>query len=257
MRVSSKTFVSSFLSFALASVSSIALTAPAGASSTDVACADRVVVAGLSSSERTPAMRQRVITIAAHAAIGAAVCDTDLAVYGVAGSAQIFQLLANDDVAPFVPTGPNADVRRSRLDGDAEPTFTRIATRRLDAAYRDAPDASVSSVATLYSTAAEHASSDTHVVIVTDGVNHDDVVDLDRPLNAGEGKQLATTLDIPRISNPQTTVVGLGQVDADHPAPGNSWSTEVRAFNRKVCALSDATRCRLFSVASTGEALGS
>ena len=107
----------------------------------------------------------------------------------------------------------------------------------------------------LYATAAEHATSHTDVLLLSDGVNHDTQVNLNRPLPPGEGQHLADRIAVVRIGNQLTTVVGVAQVDAIRPVPGPSWPVEVRSFNQRLCQRSGARRCRLFPVASIADVL--
>ena len=220
-------------------------------------CADRQVVVGLSSAERSPEMQRFAVNVIAEVALSAAVCGRSGEAFGVAGGGQVFALLSGDDVARFAPQGPNRAVRIGRLNPNAATDVAKLVADRLNAAYEAAGEPSVSSIAALYAVAAEHAGHDTDVIFVTAGVNHDAEVDLNRPLQQGEGAQLAESVSVPRIGNATTTVVGVAQMDATRPVPGPSWPAEIRTFNDAICQRSGAQRCRLFSVASTAEALQS
>jgi hypothetical protein len=93
------------------------------------------------------------------------------------------------------------------------------------------------------------------VLLVTDGVHHDQDVDLDRPLSPSEGRRLADDVPVPRVPAERTTVLGIAQVDADHPVPGVTWPREIRAFNARLCERSGADECRLYTTASVSDAL--
>jgi hypothetical protein len=225
------------------------------ADATVAECADRQVVVGLSSAERSPDLQRFAVGVVTQVAVSAAVCARSGEAFGVAGGGQVFPLLSSDDVARFAPRGPNRAVRLGRLDPNAATQITKLVADRLHAAYRAAGEPTVSSVAALYAVAAEHASRNTDVILVTVGVNHDTQVDLNHPLAPGEGQRLAETVSVPRVGNRVTTVVGVAQMDATRPVPGPSWPAEIRSFNDRVCRRSGARRCRLFSVASVAEAL--
>lgn len=221
----------------------------------DVApCANRVVIVALSSSERSPRMAQNALEVVAQVGVSSAVCGRSGQAFAVAGGGEVFSLLSGDDVARFAPAGPNRAVRLSRLGTDTEAKVHDLVSGRLRAAYTaGAPLAS--SIAALYQVAAEHADPDTDIILITDGVNSDSQVNLNRPLQSGDGSRLANKISIPAIGNRLTTVIGIAQVDSATPPPGPSWPTEVRAFNERLCERSGAHACRLFSVASTVDAL--
>jgi hypothetical protein len=218
-------------------------------------CADRQIDVGLSSPERTPALRRFAVEVTTQAAVSAAVCGRDAEAFAVAGGGAVFSLLSTDDVARFTPKGPNRTVRIARLDPTASRTIEALVAGRLRRAYQADRTPTVSSIAALYEVAAEHAGPSTDVIMVTAGVNHDTQVDLNRPLAAGDGERLGATVSIPKVADHVTTVVGIAQVDATIPVPGPSWPAEIRSFNEQVCRASGARRCRLFSVASVADAL--
>jgi hypothetical protein len=218
-------------------------------------CADRQIEVGLSSPERTPLLQRFAVQVIAEAAVSAAVCNRAAEAFAVGGGGAVFSLLSTDDVARFTPKGPNRAVRVGRLDPTVSRTIEALVADRLHRAYLADRTPAVSSIAALYEVAAEHAGPTTDVVMVTAGVNHDGQVDLNRPLETGDGARLAAVVSIPRVADHVTTVVGIAQVDAAIPVPGPSWPAEIRSFNERVCRASGAGDCRLFSVASVIEAL--
>lgn len=217
-------------------------------------CADRQIVVGMSSPERTPELQRFAVEVATQAAVSAAVCGRDAEAFAVAGGGAVFSLLSTDDVARFTPRGPNRAVRLARLDPTMSRTIEALVAARLHRTYQADRTPTVSSIAALYEVAAEHAGPNNDVLMVTAGVNHDAQVNLNRPLPTGDGARLAAVVSIPKVANHVTTVVGIAQVDATIPVPGPSWPDEIRAFNERVCRASGARRCRLFSVASVADA---
>jgi hypothetical protein len=225
-------------------------------SNTDIApCAAREVEVGLSSPERSTAMQKFAVDLIKAVGLSAAVCGQTGEAYGVAGGGQVFPLLSQDDVAVIAPQGPNRAVRLARLDPAAGPKLAALVAGRLHAAYQADGDPTVSSVAALYAVAAEHAGRMTDLVLLSAGVNHDTQIDLNRPLDPGDGERLARNLSVATVHNRATTLVGIAQVDASRPVPGPSWPTEVRSFNQQLCQRSRPERCRIFSIASVTEAL--
>lgn len=224
---------------------------PVGA---DVPCRERVIAVHLSSSDRTPERRSFVIGLLEQALVSAAVCDERLDATGVAGGGTFVPLVTTDDADAIAPEGPNPTVRRSRFGADDEAEARALVTHRVDAALAEA-DGSTTTVAALYRRLAEHAGPETDAVLVTDGVNDDVELDLNRVLEAGEGARLADGVAVPEIGNRTTTIVGVAQVDAGTPVPGSTWPAEVRSFNERLCRRSAAGDCRLFSTASVTDAL--
>lgn len=217
-------------------------------------CSNRIVIVGLSSSERSPELERSAIDVVTQLGVSSAVCARSAEAFAVAGGGKVFALLSSEDVARFTPEGPNRAVRLSRVASDTEAKVRDLVSGRLREAYTSgAPLAS--SIVALYRVAAEHSGPDTDIILVTDGVNADAQVNLNRPLQVGDGSRLASNIPMPAIGNRQTTVIGIAQVDSTTPPPGPSWPSEVRAFNQRLCERSRAHACRLFSVASTSEAL--
>jgi hypothetical protein len=217
-----------------------------------VPCRQRVIAVQLSSSDRAPTRRSQVIDLLETSAISATVCDTPVVAYGVAGGA-VVTLVTSDDVAHLIPAGP-LRVRQTRFRSEHVAEVRNLVTRRLDEALKGS-DGATTTVVALYHAVSEHAGSDSDVILVTDGVNHDDEVDLNRRLVRGEGRRLAASVDVPTIGNRVTTVVGLGQVDSRTPVPGRTWSGEIHSFNQTLCLRSGAGACRLYSAATTTEVL--
>jgi hypothetical protein len=219
------------------------------------ACAERRIEVSVSSSERSPALQDLAMNVMTEMALSAAVCAEKGEAVAVAGGGQIILLITEDDIAGYTPKGPNRAVREARLDPSAADELKRLAMRRLSAAYETAGTPDVSSVGALYADAAQHAGPQTDVVMILDGVQHDEQVDLNRPLEPGDGERLAGVVHIEVVNNRFTTLVGLAQVDASSAAPGSSWGTEVLSFNETACRQSQPKRCRLFETASVQEVL--
>ena len=164
-------------------------------------------------------------------------------------------LMTSDDVAKFAPEGPNRSVRLGRLNRNAESRIAALVAARLAAAYKSDRAPATSSIAALYAVAAEHATTKTDLIILSDGVNEDTQANLNRPLKPGDGEHLADRVAVPPIHNHLTTMVGIAQVDASHAVPGPSWPAEIRGFNESLCARTRAQRCRFFAVAAVAEVL--
>lgn len=220
-----------------------------------VPCASRVVGIQLSSSDRTAARRELIIDTLQAVVLSAAACARPSGAYGVSGGGSVAPILTDVTAADLTPIGPNEKVRRSRLTVEDKRQARELLTQRLDKAYQSI-DGATSSVAAIYRVVGEHAGPGTQVVLITDGVNSDDTVNLNRPLGKGEGQRLAESVEVAEIGNVKTTIVGIAQVDSRLAVPGPSWSTEVFAFNKALCKKSKADKCRLFSTASVQELLG-
>lgn len=219
-----------------------------GAAVADADCAERVVVVATSSSERSEAMRRRAVGVAAAAIESAMVCDTPVTAMAVSGGGRALLLVEEGQLASWAPPGGNARLRARRLDESTKDEILKHIAGALDSAY-ETVDATPSSIPALYRVAGDHASSATHLVVVTDGVHSADGVDLNRPLAMGEGARLADDLNVAQIGNASTTIVGVAQVDAGLDPPGAQWVDEVRAFNEAICVASDAETCRVLAEA--------
>lgn len=221
----------------------------------EIGCADRTVVVDLSSSVRSERWRNTVVELVASAGASAAVCDQSVSAVAVVGGGLVLPLLTTGDID--VPLGPNDRVRRSRFTAEDHAAVRAIVVANLDSLLSEPMAVDTTSIAALYHAAAEHSGPDTGVLLITDGVNQDEVADLNRPLIEGDGSALASLLTVPSIGNRQTTIVGLGQLDAVGAAPGVTWSVEVRSFNIALCKQTKAGECRPFAVAEAEEALAS
>ena len=219
-----------------------------------VSCASRVIVVETSSSDRSPALSNfadRVINAAAQSAV---VCNDSLSAYGVAGGGAESPIITTDDLGGFTPIGPTAQIRSLRFDSTHRSALDRLVSTRLRAAY-DAGDPRVTSIAALYLVASEHLADPTQVLLITDGVNDDSQVNLNRPLASGAGSELARALSVSQLPNATVTIVGLAQVDASSAPPSPLWSSEIQNFNAVLCHESRARLCRLYAVASVTESL--
>jgi len=219
-----------------------------------LSCAPRVIVVDLSSSARSPnvsGLAQQVIEAAAQSAV---ICADSLSAYGVSGGGAVTTILTSDDIAPFTPIGPTAQVREVRFTSEDQTAFDNLITRRLWTAYSGA-DPRVTSIAAMYDVAAQQGSVDSQVVFITTGVNEDQTVNLNQPLGTGEGADLARRVAVPHLMARSITEVGVAQVDSTTPPPSTQWPQEVLAFNAALCRAAGVKTCRMFDLASPSEVL--
>ncbi len=231
------------------------MTSHAGSNAAIADCADRQVETDLSSSNRSPLAERFAVDVVTQTMLSALVCDRPADAFGVAGGGEVIPLVTSDDLAPYAPKGPNRAVRLGRLSSNAESKIAELVAARLHAAYQTDGSSATSSIGALYAVAAEHAAPKTDLILLSDGVNEDTQVDLNRPLQLGEGQRLADRIAVPAIRNQLTTIVGIAQVDASRAVPGPSWPAEINGFNERLCARTRAQRCRFFSVASVSDVL--
>ena len=217
-------------------------------------CASRVIIVDTSSSDRSPELANfadRAINAAAESAV---VCGTSLAVYGVAGGGAETTIVTTDNLAGFTPFGPTPQIRALRFSATRQSELDRFVSFRLRLTY-DAGDPRVTSVTALYWAASQYLTRGVQVLLITDGVNEDSQVNLNRPLATGDGAQLAHTLSVSSLRGAIVTVVGLAQVDAGDAPPSTQWPDEIWSFSATLCHKAKASRCRLFAVASVSQSL--
>jgi hypothetical protein len=217
-------------------------------------CAPRVIEVDLSSAARSPQLSGLGQQIIEQAATSAIVCDDNLSVYGVSGGGALSTILTSDDLGAFTPMGPTPQVRSARFGGAQQSALDRLITQRLKAGYQGG-DPSITSIGALYNVAAQQSVPGTQVVMITTGVNNDQLVNLNQPLGTGEGAALAKRVPIPRVNAHQITVVGVAQVDASTPPPSPQWPEEVQSFNQALCQASGVPTCRILDLASASESL--
>jgi hypothetical protein len=192
-----------------------------------------------------------VIEAAAQSAV---VCADSLSAYGVSGGGAVTTILTSDDIASFIPIGPNAQVREVRFTSEDRTALDNLITKRLSTAY-SGTDPKVTSVAAMYDIAAQQSSADSQVVFITTGVNEDETVNLNQPLGTGEGAALARRVEIPRLMASSITEVGVAQVDSTTPPPSTQWPQEVLGFNAALCRAAGVKTCRMFDLASPSRVL--
>jgi hypothetical protein len=247
-------------SIALASVTGAALLlyslrAPSSESTTQgLSCAPRLIVVDTSSEARSPKLSVLTQLVIEQAAQSAVVCESSLSTYAVSGGGEVTPILTSDNLTAYTPLGPTPEIRATRFTPDQRAALDRLVTDELRSAYRQG-DPSLTSVSALFQLASEQSDPQTDVVFVTAGVNHDSVVDLDRPLATGQGVQLAKEVAVPRVVAHQITIVGLAQMDSTLSPPSPMWGAQVLAFNSALCTASRAARCRLFELASVTQIL--
>jgi len=167
---------------------------------------------------------------------------------------QVTPIITTDDLANYTPIGPNVQIRSTRFSAAEQAALDRLVTSQLRASYHSG-DPSVTSLAALYQLGTEQSTSRTDVVMLSTGVNHDTVVDLNQPLASGQGAILARRISIPKIAALNLTIVGLAQVDSALPPPSAEWPSQVLSFNLALCRASHAAHCRLFEMASPTQVL--
>lgn len=240
---------------ALATGVAFVATIEAGEARDVLPCRDRVMATDVSSLGRTDEFRDGTVEWATQLAVDAAVCETDLSVVAVRGGGVVRPLLTTTDIDGFTPEGPTAKIRASRFDPADETAIVDLVAERLDAALAEGDGAEHLSLPALYTAAAERSEPDTEVILLTHGVHTEGEVDLNRPLVAGEGVELADRVAVPPINARRVIVVGVAQVDSITAPPGATWVTEVRSFNESVCRSAGADVCAVLSTATPKEAL--
>jgi len=215
-----------------------------------------VIVVDTSSSDRSPALSNladRVINAAAQSAV---VCNDSLSVYGVAGGGAESTIITTDDLGVFAPIGPTEQIRSLRFSSAQRSALDSLISARLQAAY-DTGNPSLTSVPALYWAASEYLTRGVQVLLITDGVNEDAQLNLNKTLAVGAGATLARSITVSSLRGATVTIVGLAQVDANTAPPSSVWPNEIRNFNADLCRTSRATLCRLFGLASISQSLNS
>ena len=243
----------------LGGVAAVAIGIPGPETSNEdpfISCASRVIVIDTSSSDRSPVLSnlaKRVITAAAKSAV---VCNDSLSVYGVAGGGAESTIVTTDDLTRFTPIGPTAQIRSLRFKSAQRSALNSLISARLRAAY-DTSDPNVTSVPALYWAASEYLTRGVQILLITDGVNDDAHLNLNKPLAVGAGAMLAQSVTVSSLRGATVTIVGLAQVDANAAPPSAVWPSQIRNFNAVLCHASGATLCRLFALASITQSLDS
>ena len=113
-----------------------------------------------------------------------------------------------------------------------------------------------STIPALYAAAAEHATAETDLILLTDGVNHDELIDLNRPLAPGEGHTAAGPVRGTGDRQPSNDGRRAWPNRCEQPAAGlHVGSQEVRGSNATLCDKSGPRTCRLFTTATVTETL--
>lgn len=219
-----------------------------------VSCAPRVIVVDTSSGDRSPELSGFADELIDAAADSAVVCSKSLSVLGVAGGGQHFPVITSDDLAGLSPIGPTQQIRALRFAPSQQERVAQLVTRRLRTAY-EVGDPKITSMAALYDSASQQIGAGADVVLVTDGVNNDSQLNLNRPIVAGQGAVLARQIAIPSLRGTSVTIVGVAQVDSSTPPPSPAWPEEIQSFNAALCHASHAAKCRILDTASVSETL--
>ena len=235
-------------------VYSLRATTNSSSAASNVSCASRLIIVDTSSETRSPELALLTQEVVQYAAQSAVICGTSLSAYGVDGGGQVTPIITTDDLANYTPIGPNVQIRSTRFSAAEQAALDRLVTSQLRASYHSG-DPSVTSLAALYQLGTEQSTSRTDVVMLSTGVNHDTVVDLNQPLASGQGAILARRISIPKIAALNLTIVGLAQVDSALPPPSAEWPSQVLSFNLALCRASHAAHCRLFEMASPTQVL--
>ena len=205
-------------------------------------CGPRTVIIDASSSARSDDRQAFVAEVAHVVAVRGAVCAEPTEILSVAGPGVVKPLLTAADVAAETPAGPNLTIRRSRFDSEASARLRTMIDDALTQSYQTLA-ADQTSLSAMLAVAADHKADGSHFVVMTDGVNNDELLDLNQPLVLGDGHTLAQAITVPDLSGARLTFVGVGQVDSPIPAPGPIWENEVRAFVTALCTNSGASEC--------------
>lgn len=219
-------------------------------------CAPRVIVVDGSSSDRSNHLSELAYQLIDSAATSAALCATPFTAIAVTGGGTETPIITSDDVSTLTPIGPTLQIRRLRFGAQQRAAVDRLVRNHLRAAYR-VGNPKLTSIAALYDAASQHVASGTRVVFVTDGVNNDAQVNLNRPLGVGQGASLAGAIQVAPLRGASVTLVGIAQVDSSSSPPSPTWAEEIQAFSDAVCHDSQAMKCRIFDTASVTQALDS
>ena len=262
--------------------SGLACTHQAGALNTDSAsvdvahCQRTIILIDASSSARSAAMQTTAADLAVRAAVKAAICATDVDVALIAPG-RTYPIVATSDVAPFTPTGGNERTRARRFQADDEHQLRTMVHQRLHDGY-ETLTSTPSSIAALTIAAADRSRPGDTVIVITDGVNQDRDLNLNRPLAKGEGATLAASLPPATLEGRHMTFVGVGEMgstqtptapngapagdasaslaaDADTHETSTRWSNEIREFVAELCHQSNATTCTVVGSIPTQELL--
>lgn len=212
---------------------------------------NRLIALDLSSQNRGEQQVQLATDVIAGHAFGAAVCDEHLTIVGVAAATPV--RIDVEDALPEL-VGPNARARAQVARQHLE-AIQSAAADAVSGVFEQFPEVATTSVPALYDAVAAHAEPGDRIVLVTTGVHDESALTLNRPLAEGEGKDIAKSMSWPTLPNDATvSVLGVGQMDTDVPAPGVLWPREVVAFNEAACAATTARQCDVLQVASSSEA---
>jgi hypothetical protein len=107
-----------------------------------------------------------------------------------------------------------------------------------------------------FDAAADLATPASEVFILTDGVNSDEIAELNRSLADGEGALLAMAFRPRPLDVERVVMVGIGQVAHSVPPPSQRWIDELRAFNQALCEATGAAECTVRAVADVASLLG-
>lgn len=215
----------------------------------------RIVTLDLSSQNRSDtAVRSAVDVVSMHT-LAAAICKEPLTVVGVAGGRQEMiapQITFLDDLR-----GPNPRARANALSGRVE-VVRHIVGKKLTGVYAAYPTVASTSIPALFEAAKAQldGNQEARIVLLTTGVNIDQKLSLNRPLQEGEGRTLARELVLPTLGpRASVVVIGVTQMDGEVPVPGDLWPREVMDFTQEACTLTQAASCRVYQVTSTDKAL--
>ncbi len=206
-----------------------------------------VVLGGVSGSQRSEVLETRFFAQARYELYRSGVCGgtTVIEVWSTEGSTRVLWG-ANDSLRVVGDTLQARKLSASRaLDG----AMTTVTTR-YDDAVRALP-AKGSGFLGWRTIAADALAEltgtklDRRVVVVDDGVQIDDTINLNRPLTVDEATALANavsnTTDLHGVA---VTLVGVGQVAGPPPPAGGEWVHAIRTFAVRTCTATGAT-CRV------------
>ncbi len=206
-----------------------------------------VVLGGVSRSQRSQVIETRFLAQARSELYRSGVCGgiTVIEVWSTEGSTRV--LWGSDDTLRVV--GDTLQARKLSATRALDGAMTTIATR-YDDAVRALP-AKGSGFLGWRTIAADALGEltgtkfDKRVVVVDDGVQIDDTINLNRPLTVDEATALAKTVsntaDLHRV---HVTLLGIGQVAGPPPPAGGEWVHAIRAFAVRTCTATGA-ECRV------------
>ena len=206
-----------------------------------------VVLGGVSGSQRSQVIETRFLAQARSELYRSGVCGgiTVIEVWSTEGSTRV--LLGADDALRVV--GDTLQARKLSATRAVDGAMTTVTDRYHDAVgVLPAKGSGFLGWRTVAADALAELTStkfDKRVVVVDDGVQIDNTINLNRPIAVDDATALADTVtNTTNLHGVNVTLVGIGQVAGPPPPAGGEWVHAVRAFAMRTCTATGAT-CRV------------